>query len=343
MAIEGISEVLRLPRLGVIRLGEKARSQSGAEYPKKLDYFNLKDAPGVKDVFGEKPKTIEIMLPHENIDVFFPQWRKAYGKSTGLFCKGDGKTASRTRLGLCDGKPGHDGKASRIPAGQAFDPEGEKFIKEQGLNVKVGARFDLPCLGQTCPYTIKKVCKPLAQFMFLMPRVPGVGVYQISTTSFNSMVDLNSYIEVIRGIAGRVSMIPLKLSLVPKKVTVEGKAAGIFHLKLEYAGLLPDLIKYRDLKYLSAELLPEIENEIPEDHMPEQGRQLDRALGHDAAPSKPDPEPTIEEAPFTDQDEAEAAPEPQKPAAKAPEVMPRKDPTPPAPPPAPRKPARRLL
>lgn len=265
--IEGISAIRRLPRLGIIRLGEKATASSGKEYPKKLDYFNLKDAPGVAEVFGDKPKVLEIMLPHEDSNVFFPQWRKAYGKTTGLFCKGDGLKASRTRLGAIDGKNG-------LPS----DPDGEAFIKAQGLKVKVGERFELPCLGAECPFTQKSVCRPIAQFMFLMPRVPGVGVYQISTTSFNSMVGLNSYVDIVRGIAGRVSMIPLRLSLVPKKVTVDGKAVGIFHLKLEYDGLMGDLIKYRNEKYLSADLLPQIEHEVPEDLVPSQGAKLDEVL-----------------------------------------------------------------
>lgn len=289
MPIDNLSEIRRLPRLGIIRLGEKAESANGKAYPKKLEYFNLKDAPGVAAVFGEKPKTIEIMLPHEDAEVFFPQWRKAYGKSTGLFCKGDGKNASRIRFGVSDGKPRFDGDTNAMPAGQAFDPDGEKFLKENGIKVAVGHRYDLPCLGAECPFTKKKVCKPLAQFMFLMPRVPGVGVYQISTGSFNSMVDLNSYIEIVRGIAGRVSMIPLRLSLVPKKVNVDGKAIGIFHLKLEYAGLMTDLLKYRDAKYLSADLLPQIEHETPEDLVPHKGEDLDKQLsGQDVIPGPED-------------------------------------------------------
>ena len=276
--IDGISSVRRLPRLGVIRLGEKATTDGGKEYPKKLEYFNLKDAPGVAAVFGAKPKSIEIMLPHEDPEVFFPQWRKAYGKSSGLFCKGDGKIASRVRFGIADGKPRFDGDTKPPAKGHMFDPDGEKFIKENGLQVAVGARYDLPCLAGECPFTKSKTCKPMAQFMFLMPSVPGVGVFQISTTSFNSMVDLNSYIEIVRGIAGRVSMIPLKLSLVPKKVTVNGKSTGIFHLKLEYAGKMTELIKYRDAKYLAADLLPQIEHEIPEDLVPHGGAALDKKL-----------------------------------------------------------------
>lgn len=291
MPINGISNIRRLPRLGIIRLGEKAESAGGRAYPKKLDYFRLDDAPGVADVFGKQPKSLEIMLPHESPDVFFPQWRKAYGRSTGLFCKGDGKTADRTRFGVSDGKPYADGKPNKLSKGTAFDPDGEAYIKEHGLDVKVGARYELPCPGEDCPFTQKKLCRPICQFMFLMPRVPGVGVYQISSTSFNTMVQLNSYIEIIRGIAGRISMIPLKLSLVPKQVSVGGKSIVIYHLKLEYTGLMTDLVKYRNEKYLSADLLPQIEHETPSDLVSRQGADLDDELSGKAAIAGPEEAP----------------------------------------------------
>ena len=39
MSIIGLSEKLRLPRRGKIRLGEKKVSAKGKEYPSALDYF----------------------------------------------------------------------------------------------------------------------------------------------------------------------------------------------------------------------------------------------------------------------------------------------------------------
>jgi len=44
-----------------------------------------------------------------------------------------------------------------------------------------------------------------------MPDVPGAGVWQITTSSINSIININSSIAFIRGIAGRVRMIPLVL------------------------------------------------------------------------------------------------------------------------------------
>lgn len=308
--IKGISEVRRLPRLGVIRLGEKVVAQSGKSYPRALDYFNLKDAPDVAKAFGEKPRELEVMIPHEDPAVFFSQYRKAY-RTSGLFCKGDGEKANRIRLGISDGVK------TRVPAGQPWDPDGEKFLKDNNLggSVKIGARFELPCLGEICPFTLQKLCRPLGQLLVLIPKAQGFGCYQISTTSFNSMVDLNSYIEAVRAAAGRVSMIPLVLKLVPKKVTVEGKAKTILHMKLEYRGTVAELVKYRDAKYISADILPAIEHEIPDDLYPHAGADLDKHL--DGAPVEEVPAgEIIEEQVFDAQEPVEEPLPPGKPAAR---------------------------
>ena len=237
--IKGISDVRRLPRLGKIRLGEKKKGERG-DYPSKLDHFSFKDVPWVAEVYGDNCKEIDIILPVENQDTFFSQERKAYRKA-GLFCKSsDGDTAVRVRVGVSDGKN------STAPAGTVMDPEGEAHLKETGEAVEVGEMFELPCAGEHCSFTDKKMCKPIGRLLFMLPKVQRFGCYEISTTSFNSMMTLNSYIEAIRGTAGRVSMIPLRLRLVPKQVQVNGKATGIFHLELVYAGTMTELLAYRD-------------------------------------------------------------------------------------------------
>jgi len=60
MPIKGLSEQLRLPRRGKIRLGEKKKSEkTGKTYPISLDYFVVPDE--VKKVYGEKPRKLDIM------------------------------------------------------------------------------------------------------------------------------------------------------------------------------------------------------------------------------------------------------------------------------------------
>jgi len=174
MPIKGLSDRLRLVRRGKIRLGEKQISEkTGKEYPVALDYFACPEE--VRKVYGDKPKKLDIMLPMENTENFFPQFYKRYGASKGLICKGDGETATR-------------------------------------INGK-GEMEEIPCLGQECPYVKNKECKAIGSLQVILPKVEGLGVYQIDTSSTNSIINLNSCIEMIRGMIGQISWIPLILEV----------------------------------------------------------------------------------------------------------------------------------
>lgn len=263
--IKGYSDQRRLPRLGKIRLGEKRKNASEKEYPVALDHFNFADAPEVAKVYGDNCKELDVILPVEDTDVFFRQARIAYTKS-GWWCRSDdGETAFRVRRGPSDG-------AGRIPKGQPLDPFGEKFIGEQKLDVPVGTIFPLPCAGDECPYAKApaKDCRPIARLLVLLPKVPLLGCWQITTSSWNSMVRLNSYIDVVRNIAGRVSMIPLTLRLVEHEAAPDGKKKKVHVLELYFPGS-PDQLRNTAAK-LSAPMprtaLPapgEIDEDVPED------------------------------------------------------------------------------
>jgi len=290
--IPGISDVRRLPRLGKIRLGEKRISPgSGKEYPAALDHFNFKDVPWVEEVYGPACKEIDIVLPHEDRDVFFYQARMAYRKS-GLFCKCDnGHTATRVRVGPSQGPP-----SSKVPKGQPMDPQGEEAIAEQGLGeeIDVGDMFEMPCPGEDCPFsqtTPQRFCKGVGRFIFMIPSVARFGCYEIDTSSFNSIVTLNSYIEAVRVAAGRVSMIPLKLRLIPKQAQVDGKAKTIHHLELVYGGTLQSLMGRA--KALPAPVpvaamptVRETDTVLPDDLMPAAGATLGKIVGEDSTPPK---------------------------------------------------------
>ena len=65
--IDGISDIVRLPRLGKIRLGIKVAGDKNP-YPQATDYFVVPDE--IKNYVGQKPKTLEIMFPTERPDEF---------------------------------------------------------------------------------------------------------------------------------------------------------------------------------------------------------------------------------------------------------------------------------
>ncbi len=234
MAIKGLSEVRRLPRQGKIRLGIKKISNKGVEYPSEVDYFILDPSNPVElerekllneftALYGEQPKSIKIMFPVANPDVYFPQFYKRYGSSTALKCKGDGVTA------VC---------------------AAEEFTK--GLKVVGKDDLGLPkveCKGRECIYYQGKECTEVGTLQVLLPELPGAGVWQITTGSYNSIVNLNSCIDYITAACGRAHMIPLTLERRATETQHKGKDGAVqkgkhYTLHIDMAFKLIDLQKY---------------------------------------------------------------------------------------------------
>jgi len=196
MAIKGLSEVRRMPRLGKIRLGIKKQTKEGKEYPSEVDYFILDpQTPSEEEnkrliqefqkLYGEQPRQIKVMFPVANPEIYFPQFYKRYGSTTALKCKGDGEIA------YC--------------ATEEF-AEGLKILGQEELG-----RIKVECKGKDCVYYQKKECCEMATLQLLLPEMPGAGVWQINTGSYNSIVNLNSCLDYIRQVCGRAHMIPLIL------------------------------------------------------------------------------------------------------------------------------------
>jgi hypothetical protein len=245
--ILGLSEIVRMPRLGHIRLGIKKTNSNGKEYPVDVDYFTLDPATPVEGereklikefetLFGDekdgKVRSIKIMFPVDDEEILFPQFYKRYGSSS-LQCKGDGQE------GVCGSKE----FAANLTTLQWLPCE------EEGVKVK--------CDGRNCVYYQNKKCKENAVLNVLIPELPGVGVWQIVTGSFNSIVNVNSGIKTIRAIAGRVNMIPLTLIRIPQETTYNGRKA------IHYPLMIDTNIKIASLQRLasidpSKSLLPEI-------------------------------------------------------------------------------------
>lgn len=172
--IKGLSDRRRLPRLGSIRLGLKAKSkQTGREYPIETDFFVVPQE--VAKIYGEKPKELDVMLPLNDLDSVFPCSYKFYGTSRGLKCEGDGETATR-------------------------------------VNEETKEMEQIPC---PCHLLEEGKCKQSGCLMVMLPKVSVGGIYQIRTTSYNSIVDINSGLEYVAALAGRFALIPLKLRRVP--------------------------------------------------------------------------------------------------------------------------------
>lgn len=185
-SIEGVSDAIRLPRIGKIHLGIKQKNAKGIEYPVQTDYFVVSASDTTpenaanlfKETYGDEPRELNIMFPLNNREEFFPQAYKRYS-GAGLMCKGNGQVAIETI----------DGKLTE----RECDPE-------------------------YCEHFVKGNCKLRGHLQVMLPDVPGMGVWQIDTGSFNSVRNINSAIAFVQAITGgRIAMIPLKLIIRPHK------------------------------------------------------------------------------------------------------------------------------
>ncbi len=223
--IKGLSEARRVPRLGKIRLGIKVTKQredkSEYTYPSATDYFvcpaELLKALGLKE--DAKPITLDIMFPTEQETDFAPQWYRCYSMTRGLVCKGDGEFCSRM-----------------------VDEKGDLANRD---SKQVVWKDNLPCDGKDCLYFKNKQCKTVMNLMFLLPSVPGLGVWQIDTGSVNSIININSGIDFIRKVCKRISYVPLTLSLEAQQVInpEDGKKKTVHVLTLRTKGTLPELME----------------------------------------------------------------------------------------------------
>jgi len=240
MPIKGISEIVRLPRLGKIRLGTREEMDDGSVYPVPTDHFICPDE--VKKVFGEKPKELRIMFPTEDSEQWASQHLRCYSETGNLLCRGNGETA----LAKVQTLVGESGSA------------GETTSK----------LMEIPCSPFRCPCYKQGYCCRVMNLQFLLPDCPGFGVYQLNTSSFHSRSKINSFLELMRGTCQRLSMIPLWLKLVEQDVQPEGidKIAYVLNLASPYS--LPEIQRFAQIPPGQALILPPPDSEPPADLFP---------------------------------------------------------------------------
>ncbi|MDD5702444.1 MAG: hypothetical protein PHU23_10395 [Dehalococcoidales bacterium] len=239
MPIKGISEVIRLPRLGKIRLGIK-KDGEGTPYPEPTDHFVCPEE--VKKVFGEKPRELRIMFPTNDPAQWASQYLRCYSESRRLMCRGNGKIA-----------------VAKVSLGIAVSS-----------NLRDTELKEIPCNPAGCEAYQQGLCRRVMNLQFLLPDCPGFGVYQLDTSSYHSMVNINSSLELIYNICRRYAMIPLSLQLVEKEVQPEGhnKTAWVLNLAPTYS--LIETQRYAQMPPEQVLVLPPPDSEAPDDLFPEE-------------------------------------------------------------------------
>ena len=256
--IKGLSENRRLIRIGKIHLGIKVKNKNGVEYPKATDYFVC--PPEVQEVYGEQPDRLDIIIPVEDEEMWCNQYYRQYSRTRGLVCKGDGETCRR----MIDRQ-----------TGAIANRDSKEVVWKE----------DLPCHGRDCPDYQAKKCQEVMNLQFLLPRVPGLGIWQIDTGSINSIRNINDNAVMLRSVCDRVSWIPLTLTLEPKEVVNpdDGKKKVVRCLNLRHNKGLLELLD-ASAKPRATLLIPApLEDQEPLDEIPED----DVIEGEVAPPSKP--------------------------------------------------------
>ena len=212
MPIQGLTNAEpRFTRAGHIRLGIKKQSARGSLYPEKSDHF-IADFESEETTrlfyktYGEKPTKISIAFAHETPDSIFPQWYKCYGAASGLKCKGDGNTAQRA------------------------DEKGDLH--------------EVDCPGPSeCDFGKANGCKQMASLQFFIRGLPGFQIFQVNTTSWNSIRNLNSGLEMPRVVRGNqpIRGVWVDLYLVPQQAQANGKSVQIYVMKLDIPTNLDNL------------------------------------------------------------------------------------------------------
>ncbi|MDP2661811.1 MAG: hypothetical protein Q8R28_13870, partial [Dehalococcoidia bacterium] len=208
MTIKNLSDRLRIPRLGKIHLGIKAVNAAGKEYPKAVDYFVCAD-PRFQAVYPGEPRELAVLFPTDKPEEFASQYYRSYSRSRGLVCKGDGVKANRmidADTGLLD----------------TPDPSAKNI-----------AWVDLQCPGRECAYYQDYACREVMNLQFLLPDVVGLGVWQLDTSSINSIINVNSALALLRSVVGHVNMVPLSLAVIPLEVTADGRKKKVWVLDLK--------------------------------------------------------------------------------------------------------------
>lgn len=146
----------------------------------------------VRKVYGDQPTELEVMIPINDIDSVFPTSYNFYGSGKGLKCKGDGEFASR-------------------------------------VNETTKEMEQVVC---PCQLLEDKKCKQVANLMVMIPKVSVGGIYQIRTSSYNSIVDIQSGLDYVSALVGRFAMIPLKLRRVKTETHHDGQKQNHYTMQI---------------------------------------------------------------------------------------------------------------
>lgn len=263
MPIKDISDRRRPPRGGKLRIGERVtytrEDGTTVEAPGKLDHFLFDPEdesllPVFERLYGDAPKSLPVMFYSDVREEIFPHYLKNW-KSGKLWCWGDGETAHRADF--------EAGQVATIPC--APDCPYRCLPGDEQIRLSKEEKK-------------QRSCRPEGTLRVILYEMPTMAVFEIRA-SLTSIVRINTGLDMIQSVAGRLAHVPLILDVVPVHQAVGGKANTNYCLQLDIRTSLIDLIKSRNTAPAGLLNVPQDagtetgESDEPEIHMTPQDTQ----------------------------------------------------------------------
>jgi recombination directionality factor gp3-like protein len=183
MPITGLTDDIQPRFFNRIRLGVE-EEMSGTDKngnqktkPVNTDHFVIEEAPEVEAVYGKNPKELHVMFYSYNKDLTMPTWNKFYDASGMLLCRGTGWSAQ---------KPG-------VAAWRAHQIKNVPDLTAEPGDIDNS--FKRLCKGKDCIHFGKTGCRRVSQIRFMLPLVNPLAVYEVTTGSINTMLDIGSILD----------------------------------------------------------------------------------------------------------------------------------------------------
>jgi hypothetical protein len=284
MPVKGLTDRRRLPRIGKIRLGY--RDEKGV--PHALDHFCVREdnstsrsaAEAFLEVYKTEPRELDIMLPTDDVEDWCDPYYRMFSQSWKAVCRGDGEVAE------AKWDPNQDGPR----------PEGVDSGTWANKHTQAWVPRAIPCLAERCPMQEgdRPQCRLSLNFFFLLPKVRGIGAWQLDTRSIHGVRALLDSVALIRSVTGgRIRGLPLTLRLVPREVAPPNvKKKTVYVVELSLPGFtLEDLLRAAQSLPEKALLAPP---RIDEDELAE---AYGEGEGEDGQGGGPEPQGSVEAGP----------------------------------------------
>lgn len=213
LCVSDLNDEPVFPRIGKLRLGIKTEEKNGNSHPRNTDYFTFHCSSEVlvkrfRDLYGEKPAAVRIMLLSENIDKVFPNSLTWY---TGMLARCTGDNQSATRM---------------------WKDVAPQIQRQLAAPVSPFTKVTIPCpcdrKGDTC--TLK------GRFNVMLPEIQPAAKVEVITGSIANLKEIRGVLRSYKEMLGRISFVPFTLSRHAVRMQYQGKSAVQYLIQLLYEG-----------------------------------------------------------------------------------------------------------